>query len=151
MSCYMKGRAIKLPMDHPDQAFAYCCLGSVLYHIDEPAWSLRCYLKAREIREQRIGGDTVDTATVYNNLGCCMYALERNEESRAYFQLSNAIMEAELGLNHERTLTTSRNTDKANRTVLGIVPQFRPLWTTAVLHPAPQKKKKKKGKKGKKK
>jgi hypothetical protein len=60
-------------------------------------------------------------------------------------------MEAELGLNHERTLTTSRNTDKANRTVLGIVPQFRQLWTTAVPHPAPQKKKKKKGKKGKKK
>jgi len=60
-------------------------------------------------------------------------------------------MEAELGLNHERTLTTSRNTDKANRTVLNIVPHFRPLWTTAVPHPAPAKKKKKKGKKGKKK
>jgi len=85
MSCYMKAKAIKLPADHPDQAFAYTCLGSVLYHIDEPAWSLRCYLKAREIRELCIGGDTVDTATVYNNIGCCMYALERNEESRAYF------------------------------------------------------------------
>ena len=85
MSCYMKASNIKLPAFHRDQAFAYCCLGSVLYHIDEPAWSLRCYLKAREIREERIGGDTVDTATVYNNAGCCMYALERNEEARAYF------------------------------------------------------------------
>jgi hypothetical protein len=60
-------------------------------------------------------------------------------------------MEAELGPNHERTLTTKRNELKSNRTVLGIVPQFRQLWTTAVPHPAPSKKKKKKGKKGKKK
>jgi hypothetical protein len=79
-------------------------------------------LKARKIREERLGGDTVDTATVYNNLGCCMYLLERNQECKAYFQLSNAIMEAELGPNHERTLTTSRNVKKALRTVLDIVP-----------------------------
>ena len=46
--------------------------------MDEPAWALRAYLKAREIREERLGGDTVDTATVYNNLGVCMHALERN-------------------------------------------------------------------------
>lgn len=78
ISSYMKARAIKLVSNHPDQAFAYCCLGSVMYHIDEPAWALRCYLKARKIREERIGGDTVDTATVYNNLGACMYMLERN-------------------------------------------------------------------------
>lgn len=40
---------------------------------------------------------------------------------------------------------------KSKRTVLGIRPQFRQLWTTAVPHPAPKGKKKKKGKKGKKK
>jgi tetratricopeptide (TPR) repeat protein len=73
MSFYMKARETKLAYNHPDEAFAYCGLGSVLYHIDEPAWALRCYLKARTIREERLGGDTVDTATVYNNLGCCMY------------------------------------------------------------------------------
>jgi tetratricopeptide (TPR) repeat protein len=78
MSCYMKAIGIKLAPNHPDEAFAYCGLGSVLYNIDEPAWSLRCYLKARQIREERLGGDTVDTAAVYNNLGCNMYYLERN-------------------------------------------------------------------------
>ena len=36
-----------------------------------------------------------------------MYMLERNEESRAYFELANAIMDAELGPQHERTLTVS--------------------------------------------
>ena len=78
MSCYMRALDIKLVANHPDEAFAYCGLGSVLYNIDEPAWSLRCYLKARQIREERLGGDTVDTAAVYNNLGCNMYYLERN-------------------------------------------------------------------------
>ena len=73
--------------------------------MDEPAWGLRCYLKAREIREERLGGDTVDTATVYNNLGCCMYMLERNQECLAYFELSHAILECELGPSHERTMT----------------------------------------------
>ena len=120
ISCYMRARAIKLVSNHPDQAFAYCCLGSVMYHIDEPAWALRCFLKARKIREERIGGDTVDTATVYNNLGCTMYMLERNQECKAYFELANAIMEAELGPNHERTRTTFRNAEKSKRTVLNI-------------------------------
>ena len=79
MSFYYKAMTqCKLSYNHPDEAFAYTGLGSVLYHIDEPAWALRCFLKARTIREERLGGDTVDTATVYNNLGCCMFILERN-------------------------------------------------------------------------
>ena len=93
MSCYIRARKINLVYNHPDQAFPYCGLGSVLFHTDEPAWALRCYLKAREIREERLGGDTVDTATVYNNLGCCMYMLERNQECLAYFELAEAILE----------------------------------------------------------
>ena len=44
---YMKAREIKLPTNHPDQAFPYCGLGSVLYHMEEPAWALRLFLKAR--------------------------------------------------------------------------------------------------------
>ena len=39
---------------------------------------------------------------------------------------------------------------KSKRTVLGIKPEFKQLWTTALPHPAPKSKKKKKGK-GKKK
>lgn len=84
LTCYVKAyrgnmsKNNKLAYNHPDEAFPYCGLGSVFYHMDEPAWALRCYLKARTIREDRLGGDTVDTATVYNNLGCCMFMLERN-------------------------------------------------------------------------
>lgn len=66
---YLSAKEIKLVYNHPDQAFPFCGLGSVLYHMEEPVWALRAYCKAREIREERLGGDTVDTATVYNNLG----------------------------------------------------------------------------------
>lgn len=122
LSSYMKAREVSntLPSNHPDRAFAFCGLGSVLFHMEEPAWALRLFLKAREVRELTIGGDTVDTATVYNNLGCCMFMLERNQEAKAYFELSNAILECELGYDHERTLTAKRNIKKINRTVLDV-------------------------------
>ena len=132
MACYLNAMKIRLPKDHPDEAFPYCGLGSVFYHIEEPAWALRCYLKAREIREERIGGDTVDTATVYNNLGACMFYLERNQECKAYFELANAIMDAELGPSHERTLTTARNILKSNKTVLDVKAEYRFLWSTYI-------------------
>lgn len=150
---YLSAKEIKLVYNHPDHAFPYCGLGSVLYHMEEPVWALRAYCKAREIREERLGGDTVDTATVYNNLGCCMMALERFQEAQAYFELSAAILEVELGAHHERTLTAGRNILKSKRTVLNITPEYRPLWSFAARAPGPvlgKKKKKKKGKKKKK-
>lgn len=73
--------------------------------MEEPAWALWAYLTAWNIREETLGGDTVDTATVYNNLGCCMLLLEWNDEANAYFELAEAILEVEIGPDHERTLT----------------------------------------------
>ena len=49
-------------------------------------------MKAREIREARLGGDTVDTAIVYNNLGCCYLKIAKIEEAQAYFELGEVIM-----------------------------------------------------------
>jgi len=78
--------------------------------------------------------------------------LERNPEAKAYFELAYAIFDCELGPQHERTLTAERNIKKSDRTVLGIKPEYKALWYTAIPHPAPKGgKKKKKGKKGKKK
>ena len=147
----MQAKDIKLAPNHPDLAFAFCGLGSVLYSMEEPAWSLRLYLKARGIRETYLGGDTIDTATIYNNLGCCMFLMERNEEAKAYFELANAILECELGSNHERTLISSRNILKVSRTHMNHVPEYKQLWTTALPDPNPKGAKKKKGGKGKKK
>jgi hypothetical protein len=48
-------------------------------------------------------------------------------------------------------MTAQRNIYKVDRMDLGIVPEFRPLWTTAIPDPAPKGGKKKKKGKGKKK
>lgn len=79
-----------------------------------------------------------------------MFYLERNQECKAYFELANAIMEAELGPNHERTLTTARNIQKSNKTVLDVKAEYRFLWSTYI-PTLGGKKKKGKSKKGKKK
>jgi tetratricopeptide (TPR) repeat protein len=148
---FLKAKEIKLVYNHPDQAFPYWGLGSVLFHMEEPRWALRAYLKAREIREERLGGDTVDTATVYNNLGWWMMTLDRNQEAFAFFELSAAIFEVELGSQHERTLTANRNIKKWKRTVMNIKPEYPTLWSFAAPNPLPKLGKKKKKKKGKKK
>lgn len=70
----------KLPTNNPDKALAYCGLGSVLFNMEEYEWSLRSFLKAREYRENLLGVESVDTATVFNNLGCCMFMIDRNKE-----------------------------------------------------------------------
>lgn len=54
-----------------------------------------------------------------------MFTLGRNEEAKAYFELADAIFECELGPNHERTLTSSRNILKIGRTNLNHVPEYR--------------------------
>ena len=59
-------------------------------------------------------------------------------------------MDAELGPNHERTLTTARNILKSNRTVLDVKSEYRLLWYTYIPTLATKGGKKKKGK-GKKK
>ncbi len=94
-----------LPSHHPDVAIPYCGIASVLYHLEEFSFALRGYLKVKEIREECLGGNTVDTATTYNNLGCSMMALGRYQEAKAYFMLGHAILQMELGPTHERTMT----------------------------------------------
>lgn len=82
LSAYLSARLFsnKLPTNNPDKALVYCGMGSVFFNMEEYEWALRSYLKAREYRENCIGIETVDTATVFNNLGCCMLMLERNKE-----------------------------------------------------------------------
>ena len=58
-------------------------------------------------------------------------------------------MDAELGPNHERTLTTARNIMKSNKTVLDVKAEYRFLWTTYIPTIGGKKGKKKKSKKKK--
>jgi tetratricopeptide (TPR) repeat protein len=81
----------------PDTALTYCYLGSLFIKLREYEWSLRCYLKAKEIRENSLGGDTVDTSTVYNNLGVCCFYLQYYLPAKAYLDLSYEINKSHLG------------------------------------------------------
>jgi tetratricopeptide (TPR) repeat protein len=140
----------RLAFSNPDRALLYCGLGSVLCHLGNYYLSLRSYLMAKKIRERCIGGDTVETATVYNNLGACMYNLNRFQESFAYFELSEAIFIMILGPNHARTLTVKQNINKVKRQNLLTTPDFKLLWAKQFKDPYPKSKKKKsKGKKKK--
>jgi tetratricopeptide (TPR) repeat protein len=87
----------KFDTQNPNNALAYCCLGSVMFRIREYEWSLRMYNKAKETREYTSGGDSLDCATVYNNMGVCCYMLQNFWAANGYFQLAHEIYKAHLG------------------------------------------------------
>jgi hypothetical protein len=91
---------------NPDRALPYCGIGEALYNAEEYELSTRAFLKAREIRESLLGIESVDTSTVFNNLGCCFFMLGRSKEALSYFKVSSAVMISELGEFHERSQTT---------------------------------------------
>mmetsp|Transcript_16047 Transcript_16047/g.7675 ORF Transcript_16047/g.7675 Transcript_16047/m.7675 type:complete len:94 (+) Transcript_16047:270-551(+) len=90
-------------------------MASALFHMQEYELATRCYMAARNKRETTLGGDTIDCATVYNNLGVCHVALGRVPEAAAYFKLAISILAEELGANHPRVLTVARNITKTSR------------------------------------
>jgi len=144
-----KSYAEKMPFNSVDRALPFCGIGSVLYKTFDYKWALRAFLKALEIRETILGPRSVDTATIYNNVGCCMFFLERVQEAYNYFDISHAIFELELGPFHYRTLTAKRNLTKCRKYPLKADPPFSVMWSTLQLNRFP-KKKKGKGKKSKK-
>ena len=52
---YMQAKSIDLYYNHPDKAFPFSCLGWVLIMLENYKLALRWFLKAREIREERLG------------------------------------------------------------------------------------------------
>eukprot|EP01015_Nassula_variabilis_P020355 TRINITY_DN3522_c0_g3_i3.p1 TRINITY_DN3522_c0_g3~~TRINITY_DN3522_c0_g3_i3.p1 ORF type:complete len:270 (-),score=49.98 TRINITY_DN3522_c0_g3_i3:87-896(-) len=118
----------KFDFMNPDRALPYCGLGSVFYHAEDYEWATRCFLKGRDIREQVLGGDTPDTATMYNNLGCCMFSMNRFEEAYSYFLLAEAIFRNELGPYHFRTMTSARNVQKTKKQLFYSPPVYNQLW-----------------------
>merc|ERR1712008_608912 len=58
-------------------------------------------------------GDTVEAATAYNNVACCLAALERPFEAAAYLELAAELMRVLAGEEHPRTQTVTRNLHQA--------------------------------------
>jgi hypothetical protein len=141
-----------LPSNHPDTATVWAGLGRVAFHHDEYEIAARSFLKVRAIREHTIGGDTVESATAYNNVAVSFMAINREREAVAYLQLSTALLRHLLGEQHPRTLTSERNLNKArsgNMSTRLEVPHIYYIPHKDTVGTAKKKKKKKGGKKKK--
>ena len=108
-ACHIKEKFINA---NPDNALPFCFLGEFFLKIQEFEWSLRSFLKAKEIREETIGGDTIDTATIYNNLGVVSYCMESYIPANGYFKLAYELYKNLLGVNHPRTILIRGNITK---------------------------------------
>jgi hypothetical protein len=136
----------KLPLSDPDCALVYCYMGEMFIKLKELSWAMRCYLQAKRIRESTIGGDTPDTATVYNNLGVVAYYMQSYLPANGYFKLAYEIYKSTMGLTHPRTLMIQSNLTKMKQLNFNKEIEFK----TLAKYPTPAQvmaNKKKKGKK----
>ena len=134
----------KLIAADTDTALPYCFLGELFLKLQEYDWALRCFLKAKKIREDTIGGETPDTASTYNNLGVVAYYLESYLPAKGFFKLAFEIYKKLLGLTHPRTLLIKSNLTKMNQLNFNKVIEFKTLSkyaTPAQLIKNPKKKK----------
>ena len=110
-ACHISEKFIRA---NPDNALPFSFLGEFFVKIQEFEWALRAYVKAKLIREDTIGGDTIDTATIYNNLGVVAYCMESYLPANGYFNLAYEIYKNHFGVNHPRTILVKGNLTKLN-------------------------------------
>ena len=127
-----------------DTSLPYCFIGELFLKLQEYNWALRSFMKAKKVREETIGGETPDTASVYNNLGVVSYYLESYLPAQGYFKLAYEIYKKMLGLTHPRTLLIKSNLTKINQLNFNKEVEFKTLSkyaTPAQLIKNPKKKK----------
>ena len=147
---YYKARMItdKFRSDNPDSALVYSFFGSLFLDLKEFEWAFRCFQYAKESREKIIGGDTLDTAAIYNNLGVVAFYMESFLPSKNYMNLAFEITRSILGLGHPRTLYIKSNLAKLSQLSFNKEVVFKtlskiPALTQLIQNPKRAKKKKK--------
>ena len=148
---YFNARKItdKFLSDNPDSALVYCYLGSLFLDMKEFIWAFRCFQYAKEWREKTIGGDTLDTSAVYNNLGVVAFYMESFLPAKNYINLAYEITRSILGLGHPRTLFIKSNLAKLSQLSFNKEVVFKtlgkyPALSQLIQNPKRAKKKKKK-------
>ena len=127
-----------------DTSLPYCFIGELFLKLQEYTWALRSFMKAKKVREETIGAETPDTASIYNNLGVVSYYLESYLPSIGYFKLAYEIYKKMLGLTHPRTMLIKSNLTKMNQLNFNKEVEFKTLSkiaTPAQLIKNPKKKK----------
>ena len=148
---YFKARMIsdKLRSDNPDNALVYSFFGSLFLDLKEFEWAFRCFQYAKDFREKILGGDTLDTAAIYNNLGVVAFYMESFLPAKNYMNLAYEITRSILGLGHPRTLYIKSNLAKLSQLSFNKEVVFKtlskiPALTQLIQNPKRKKKKKKK-------
>jgi len=127
-----------------DTSLPYCFLGEIFLKLQENSWALRSFLKAKQIREETIGGETPDTASTYNNLGVVAYHMESYLPAKGFFSLAYEIYKKLLGLTHPRTMLIKSNLSKMSQLSFNKEVEFKTLSkyaTPGILMKNPRKKK----------
>ena len=127
-----------------DTSLPYCFLGEIFLKLQENSWAMRCFLKAKQIREETIGGETPDTASTYNNLGVVAYHMESYLPAKGFFSLAYEIYKKLLGLTHPRTMLIKSNLSKMSQLSFNKEVEFKTLSkiaTPGILVKNPRKKK----------
>jgi tetratricopeptide (TPR) repeat protein len=117
LAYYMDAKTLaeKLPANHVDRALSFSNIGSVCFHWAHYELALRCFECAMAIREQALGTDHVDTASTWNNVGCCLDGLGLAEQARYRYQLALQCMKPQLRIQHPRVAVVLRNLQRSNR------------------------------------
>ena len=147
---YFKARMIsdKLRSDNPDNALVYSFFGSLFLDLKEFEWAFRCFQYAKDFREKILGGDTLDTAAIYNNLGVVAFYMESFLPAKNYMNLAYEITRSILGLGHPRTLYIKSNLAKLSQLSFNKEVVFKtlskiPALTQLIQNPKRAKKKRK--------
>ncbi|CAK0794959.1 unnamed protein product, partial [Prorocentrum cordatum] len=126
-----------LPGHHPLAVAPWAGLCRVALHAGHHDAAARAALRARSIREQSLGPDTLETATAYNNLACCLHALGRPYESSVYLEIAAEVMRELAGEDHPRAQVVVRNLGRARSEKRRLVCDVPHLFALPVKAPAP--------------
>ena len=101
-----------------DRDWEIVCLNSIgmlAYYSLRYDVALLCFAAVAEYRSSAYGLSSADTATAWNNEGCCLFCLQRKGESRLRFEKAWGVMCKVLGHRAPRSVAVWKNLEKARR------------------------------------
>lgn len=101
-----------------DNDWEIVCLNSIgmlAYYSLRYDVALLCFSAVAQYRTQAYGTASADTATAWNNEGCCLFCLRCKGDSRLKFEKAWAVMCKVLGHRAPRSVAIWKNLEKARR------------------------------------
>jgi hypothetical protein len=101
--------------------------GCILFHQRQITAALRSFFKARTVREDSLGYDHADTASLLNNIAACFDCLNRFSEARDCYTSSREILLETCDASHPRLQIVAKNLANSGRQSLDFEVSFEPL------------------------